>query len=71
MSATDERTGRVYDQIPTMPLVGLLYGPPHREGQIGYVTFLNEPGLQTGARLTIKLGDFVQKHVAVQGGGEE
>ena len=71
MSVTDEETGAEYDQIPTMPLVGLLYGPPHTDGQVGYVTFVNEPRLPIGARLTVALGDFVQKHVAVQGGGEQ
>lgn len=71
MSVTDEESGTAYDQIPTMPLVGLLYAPPHTDGQVGYVTFVNNPPLPTGARLTVALGDFVQKHVAVQGGGEE
>jgi hypothetical protein len=71
MSVTDERTGAVYDQIPTMPLVGLLFAPPHTDGQVGYVTFVNEPRLPTDARLTVALGDFEQKHVAVEGGGEE
>jgi hypothetical protein len=71
MSVTDEETGTAYDQIPTMPLVGLLYAPPHTDGQVGYVTFVNNPRLPTGARLTVALGDFVEKHVAVQGGGDE
>jgi hypothetical protein len=50
-----------------MPLLGPLIGRPAHAGQIGYVMFVNTPpGLQSGARVTVVLGDFKQEHVIVQ-----
>lgn len=69
LSVTDERTHRVYDQIPTVPLIGSLMAPPHKEGQVGYVMFLNVPSLQPGDRVTVVLGQFKKKHVSVGNGG--
>lgn len=71
LSVTDERTHRVYDQIPNMPVIGSLFAPPHKEGQIGYVMFANVPPLGVGARLTVVLGDFKKAHVEVKEGGTQ
>jgi hypothetical protein len=62
----DEATGRRYDQIPVMPVIGPLFGHPVRPDQIGYVMFNNvAPGLKTGDKVTVVLGGFKEEHVAV------
>ena len=67
VSVTDEATGQVYGEIPTMPLIGPLIGHPAQAGQPGYVMLVNTPpGLPPGSWVTVLLGDFKQEHVRVQ-----
>jgi len=66
LSVTDEATGTVYNEVPSMPVVGPLIGRPANPGQLGYVMFANTPpGLPPGSLVTVKLGKFEQKHVPV------
>jgi hypothetical protein len=67
VSVTDEATGQIYGEIPTMPLIGPLIGHPAQAGQPGYVMLVNTPpGLPPGSLVTVLLGDFKQEHVHVQ-----
>jgi DNA-binding beta-propeller fold protein YncE len=67
VSVTDEATGGLYNEIPTMPLIGPLLGHPAQAGQPGYVMLVNTPpGLPPGSLVTVVLGDFRQEHVRVQ-----
>jgi hypothetical protein len=66
LGVIDERTKRVYDQIPVVPVLGALFGRPASEGQIGYVMLANVPRLQPGAVVTVVLGAFRQKHVQIR-----
>jgi hypothetical protein len=63
----DEATGFKYNEIPVLPLIGPLIAHPREEGQPGYVMLVN-PGrsLESGALVTVVLGDFKQEHVPVQ-----
>jgi hypothetical protein len=64
---TDEATGAVYNEIPVMPKIGPLIGRPKVDGQIGYVMLVNPPPyLQSGAVVTVKLGNYTFEHVSVQ-----
>ena len=68
VSVTDEKTGHEYIEIPVMPKVGPLIGKPIREGQPGYVMFVNGPvALQPGAIVTVKLGNYIEEGITVQG----
>jgi hypothetical protein len=67
VSVRDETTGRLYNEIPTMPLIGPLLGHPAKAGQPGYVMLVNTPpGLVPGSLVTVVLGDFKQEHVPIQ-----
>ncbi len=62
----DEATGKIYDQVPIMPVLGALFGKPKEPGQIGYVMFLNvDPPLQNGALVTVVLGDNRWEHISL------
>ncbi|HSG17408.1 MAG TPA: hypothetical protein VLE70_13930 [Anaerolineae bacterium] len=68
VSVTDEETGHEYLEIPMMPKVGALIGKPIRLGQPGYVMFVNGPvPLQPGAMVTVKLGNYIEEGITVQG----
>jgi hypothetical protein len=63
----DEATGTIYNSVPVMPVVGPLLGRPARDGQIGYVMFLNvDLGMKAGDTVTVVLGDVREEHVVVQ-----
>jgi len=62
----DERTRKVYSQIPRVPVVGVLFGRPMKEGQTGYVMFYNIPPVNRGAKVTVVLGSYTKKHVKVR-----
>ena len=67
VSVRDETTGQLYNEIPTMPLIGPLLGHPSKAGQPGYVMLVNTPpGLVPGSLVTVVLGDFKQEHVPIQ-----
>jgi hypothetical protein len=61
----DDRTRRVYNEIPNVPVLGDLFGRPQTAGQIGYVMLINKPPLAAGARVTVVLGSFKKAHVHV------
>jgi hypothetical protein len=64
---TDEATGAIYNEIPVMPKIGPLIGRPKRDGQIGYVMLVNAPpGLRSGARVTVALGNYTFEHIPVE-----
>jgi hypothetical protein len=68
VSVTDEETGIEYTEIPIMPVVGALIGKPLHEGQPGYVMLVNAPvPLKAGARVTVKLGDYIEEGLIVHG----
>lgn len=70
VSVTDERTGKVYENVPVMPVVGLLVGRPRTFGPVGYIMFTNtEPGLPPGSLVTVQLDQFRQEHVVVKANG--
>jgi len=62
----DERTRRVYDSIPVVPVVGALLGRPQSTGQTGYVMLVNAPPLAAGAIVTVVLGSFKKTHVRIR-----
>ena len=62
----DERTRRVYDSIPVVPVVGALLGRPQSTGQTGYVMLVNAPPLAVGAIVTVVLGSFKKTHVRIR-----
>ena len=67
VSVTDEGNGVVYDEIVVMPVIGPLFARPLEYGQVGYVMLVNKaPGLQTGAFVTVMLGDYKFEHISVQ-----
>lgn len=67
MSLEDETSGVIYDEVPVMPRIGPLIGRPKRDGQLGYVMLVNTAlGLQSGAVVTVNLGDYRFEHVPVQ-----
>ncbi len=64
---TDEASGAVYNEIPVMPVIGPLFARPIEANQIGYVMFVNLPvPLQSGAKVTVKLGEYTFEHVVVK-----
>jgi len=67
VSVVDEASGTVYNEIPTMPNIGLLIGRPKVEGQQGYVMLVNPPpGLRASTLVTVVLGTYRFEHVPVQ-----
>lgn len=67
VSVVDENTGTVYNEVPVIPVVGPLFGKPVEAGQMGYVMFVNAPTpLQSGAIVTVTLGEYVFEHVQVK-----
>jgi hypothetical protein len=64
----DEATGARYTEIGVLPVVGPLFGRPVEPGQPGYVMLVNAPTpLQSGAVVTVVLGDYVFEHQTVRG----
>ncbi len=64
MYLLDEATGEKYEEIPVMPVVGVLFARPTVDGQPGYVMFTNLPvPLQTGAVVTVVLGNYRWEHI--------
>jgi len=64
MYLIDEATGQKYEEIPVMPVVGVLFARPTVDGQPGYVMFTNLPvPLQTGAVVTVVLGNYRWEHI--------
>ena len=64
ISVTDEASGTVYNEVPSMPIIGPLIGHPAVAGQPGYAMLVNTPpGLPPGSLVTVVLGDFKQEHV--------
>lgn len=64
----DEDTGLEYVEIPVVPVLGVLFGKPVREGQPGYVMLVNGPTpLQPGATVTVVLGNYIEEGIIVQG----
>jgi len=66
LSVVDERTRRVYDDVPNVPVLGPLLGKPKVEGQTGYVMLLNSPPLAVGDKVTVVLGSFKKAHVHIR-----
>jgi hypothetical protein len=67
VSVTEEVTGMTYDEIPVMPRIGPLIGRPKRPGQLGYVMLMHAPpALKPGSKVTVVLGEYEFKHIAVQ-----
>jgi hypothetical protein len=62
----DERTHKVYSQIPKVPVLGVLFGRPQSAGQTGYVMLYNIPPVKAGAKVTVVLGSYTKKHVKVR-----
>jgi hypothetical protein len=63
----DEKSGRKYDSIPIMPLIGQLFSKPKHDGQPGYVMLENTGGeIRAGAVVTVVLGGFRKTHVHVE-----
>jgi hypothetical protein len=63
----DEETQSMYNEIPVMPRIGPLIGRPKRQGQLGYVMLSNiPPYLESGAVVTVVLGNYTFEHVPVQ-----
>jgi hypothetical protein len=63
----DEETETEYKEVPVMPKIGPLISKPKLAGQVGYVMLVNTPpGLSTGARVTVMLGDYRFEHVVVE-----
>ena len=66
LSITDEATGTVYNEVPVMPVVGVMIGRPRNFQQLGHIMFVNKPlGLAPGALVTVQLSQFKQEHVQV------
>ncbi len=62
----DEETGAVYDELVTLPSVGLLFARPNRPGQPGYVMLTNvNHGVHPGSIVTVVLGGYRKEHVVV------
>ncbi len=67
VSILDEASGTIYNEVPVAPVIGPLIARPHEQGQVGYFMLVNAPvPLQTGASVTVVLGDFKKEHVIVQ-----
>ena len=67
VTVTDEASGDQYIEIPVMPKIGPLIGRPKQDSQIGYVMLINAPpGLQSGALVTVTLGNYRFEHVPVE-----
>jgi hypothetical protein len=67
VSVTDESTGAVYAEIPSVGTIGPLIGRPRSDGQLGYVMLVNAPiPLAPGTLVTVVLGDFKQQHLIIQ-----
>lgn len=63
VSVTDETSGIVYSEVPVMPIIGPLIARPQKDGQAGYVMFVNNPPILGDTLLTVILDDYVQEHV--------
>lgn len=66
-SVIDETTGEVYNEVPTMPIVGPMIGRPVKPEQMAYVMLVNRPPeLQPGAIVTVLLDKFRFEHIVVE-----
>ncbi len=66
-SVIDEATGEVYNEVPTMPIVGPMIGRPVKPEQMAYVMLVNRaPLLQPGAMVTVVLDKFRFEHIVVE-----
>jgi len=66
-SVIDETTGEVYNEVPTMPIVGPMIGRPVKAEQMAYVMLVNRPPeLQPGAIVTVVLDKFRFEHIVVE-----
>jgi hypothetical protein len=66
-SVIDETTGEVYNEVPTMPIVGPMIGRPVKPEQMAYVMLVNRPPeLQPGAIVTVVLDKFRFEHIVVE-----
>ncbi len=64
VSVTDEATGALYNEVPSMAVIGPLIGHPAQAGQSGYAMLVNTPpGVPPGSLVTVVLGNFKQEHV--------
>jgi hypothetical protein len=63
----DEKTEKVYDDIPVMPVIGPLFGKVQHDGQPGYVMLNNiHTGIKSGSSVTVVLGNYKRVHVTVK-----
>ncbi|MFN8597630.1 MAG: hypothetical protein U0559_15785 [Anaerolineae bacterium] len=66
VTVIDEATGTEFREIPVLPIIGPLISRPIRDGLGGYVMLVHAPPiLKPGSLVTVKLGDYVQEHIAV------
>jgi hypothetical protein len=67
LSVTDEASGTRYTEVPVVPVIGPLIARPRESGQPGYFMLVNAPvPLQSGALVTVIMGDFKKEHVVVE-----
>lgn len=67
LSVTDEASDTTFEEVPLMPVVGLLIGRPVEDGQAGYVMFVHAPAiLRPGSLVTVDLAGYKFEHVQVQ-----
>ena len=66
VTVIDESTGTEFREIPVLPIIGPLISRPIRDGLGGYVMLVHAPPiLKPGSLVTVKLGDYVQEHIAM------
>ena len=64
ISVTDEASGALYNEVPSLAIIGPLIGHPAQAGQPGYAMLVNTPpGVPPGSLVTVVLGNFKQEHV--------
>jgi len=62
----DEASGRIYNEVPVMPVIGPLFARPKESGQSGYVMLTNyDRGIKSGSAVTVVIGFYKREHVIV------
>jgi type II secretory pathway pseudopilin PulG len=65
----NEKTGKKYEFIPVVPILGALFAKPTSYGQIAYVMFANlDPPLLPGESVTVVLGTMKKTGMIVEDG---
>ena len=67
VSVTDESTGNVYAEIPSLGSIGPLFARPKVDGRLAYFMLINAPiPLKTGALVKVIMGEYQWEHIPVQ-----